>query len=225
MKIVIQCAATKDPGAGHMRTAGGHRVLFVGDPSTAPATNEYVYARPDDPSDDGRSWRERLLRYNETPGTNPLGLARAYELYADPAYRDLAKGVGIENLFILSAGWGLIPASFLTPAYDITFSASAESWQRRRAGDVYHDFRIARQDGVEPLVFLGGEDYLPLFAAVTKGYEGRRVALHNLRTMPRLDGVELVRYPATTSTDWHYESARALLDGRFPVHPPRGMGA
>lgn len=31
-----------------------------------------VYARPDDRSDDGRSWRKALLDYNRAPGANPL---------------------------------------------------------------------------------------------------------------------------------------------------------
>jgi hypothetical protein len=64
---------------------------------------------------------ELLLRYNEAPGENPLGLLRAFKLYLNDIYRRLARHVGIENFLILSAGWGLIPASFLTPDYDITF--------------------------------------------------------------------------------------------------------
>lgn len=47
---------------------------------------------------------------------------------------------GLDNVMILSAGWGLIPAQFLTPRYDITFSASAEPYVRRRKNQAYEDF-------------------------------------------------------------------------------------
>ena len=217
MKIVIQCAATKDSSAGCMRTSDGRRVLFVADPGTAPASSEFAYARPDDTSEDGRTWRDRLVRYNDAPGSNPYGLLQAYRLYGNPVYKDLAQGVGTENLFILSAGWGLIPSTFLTPAYDITFSGSAEKWKHRGQREVYADFRLAEQGGSEPLVFLGGKDYLPLFARLTNGYAGRRVAFFNLQVKPEVDGIEFVRYPTPTRTNWHYESAKALLDGRLQV--------
>jgi hypothetical protein len=49
------------------------------------------------------------------------------------------KQFGIENTFILSAGWGLIDATFLTPAYDITFSAKADNFVRRRKRDAFYD--------------------------------------------------------------------------------------
>ena len=42
----------------------GRRVLFVANPSIAPVRKGWVYARPDDSSDEGISWRERLAAYN-----------------------------------------------------------------------------------------------------------------------------------------------------------------
>jgi hypothetical protein len=68
MIIVIQCAARKKPSAGHLRTKIGQPVLFVANPAMAPADKAVVYARPDDPSDNGESWRTRLLAYNKEPG-------------------------------------------------------------------------------------------------------------------------------------------------------------
>jgi hypothetical protein len=50
----------------------------------------------------------------------------AFQLYQNEAYRRLADKVGTQKLYILSAGWGLIGAMFLTPSYDITFTAQAE---------------------------------------------------------------------------------------------------
>jgi hypothetical protein len=49
MIIVIQCAASKNPDAGHLMTAGDKPVLFVANPQAAPAKPTHVYARPDEP--------------------------------------------------------------------------------------------------------------------------------------------------------------------------------
>lgn len=79
--------------------------------------NDVLYQHPDDMSDYGWTWREALLKYNQDRPTNPLGLLPAWQLYDNPAYGRLAERVGIEKMFILSAGWGLIRGDFLTPYY------------------------------------------------------------------------------------------------------------
>ena len=211
MKIVIQCAARKDPSAGHLRTVDGRDVMFVAQPTLAPPASAH-YARPDDVSDDGRTWRERLVAYNAA-SDNPLNLLPAYRLYAHGAYRALADRFGLERLFILSAGWGLIPANFLTPGYDITCAISADHWKRRRKGDRYEDFCMVPND-TEPIVFVGGKDYLPLFGTLTVSLRARKVAFFNSRAEPDLpQGFELVRYRTTTRTNSHYECARDLAAG------------
>ena len=48
-----------------------------------------------------------LIRYNRQ-GLNPDGLFRGAELYKPPVYRALVERSGWQNVFILSAGWGLI---------------------------------------------------------------------------------------------------------------------
>ena len=83
-----------------------------------------------------------LVRYNEAPGNNPLSLLPAFELYERDTYRALVKRFGIDKAYILSAGWGLIPASFLTPCYDVTFAANADDWKRRRKRDAYNDLSM-----------------------------------------------------------------------------------
>jgi hypothetical protein len=57
---VIQCAARKQPDAGHLRDKDGRPVLFVADPANAPTDPDIVHARPDDISDQGITWREQL---------------------------------------------------------------------------------------------------------------------------------------------------------------------
>ncbi|BAU49572.1 hypothetical protein SVA_3024 [Sulfurifustis variabilis] len=49
----------------------------------------------------------------------------------------------VRDVFILSAGWGLIGAAFLTPVYDITFSNSADDYKRRRRRNQFDDDFVA----------------------------------------------------------------------------------
>jgi len=215
--VVIQCAARKREDAGFLRRRDGRPVLFVADPASAPASDTYVYARPDDASDHGGSWRDVLVRYNEYPGNNPLLLLPAFELYERDTYRALARQFGIDKTYTLSAGWGLIPASFMTPCYDITFTASAEDWKRRKKRDGYSDLMMLPADTDEQVLFLGGKDYLPLFTRLTAPVRSARTVFYNSATLPDAPGCRLVRFPTTTRTNWHYECAGALLRGELAL--------
>lgn len=215
MKIVIQCAASKDPEAGMLKTSAGTPVLFVADPARAPMRPDIVYARPDDVAEDGVSGREIMRRLNAQPGSNPLGLLPAWRLYRHPAYGKLVERFGEPKTFILSAGWGLLRADALTPLYDITFSAQAEPYKRRRPSDAYADFNMLEGRDTEPVAFFGGKDYLPLFCRLTSDYPGRRIAVFNAANEPQAHGVRFVRYHTRTRTNWHYEAVNAFLDGAF----------
>jgi hypothetical protein len=215
MIVVIQCAASKRADAGSLRTADWRNVLFVADPGKAPPVNSRVHARPDDPAGDGRTWREQLVAYNEA-GRNPLNLSTAYELYENPAYRQLVKALGVHNVFILSAGWGLIRADFLTPLYDITFSSAvkkAAPWKHRGRTDSYRDLRQLPETSTDDVVFLGGKDYVPLFCELSSNVAGERIVFCNSDTPPRAPGCRLERFHTRTRTNWHYECARSLIAG------------
>lgn len=216
MIIVIQCAARKRDDAGRLRTKDGRAVLFVGRPEAAPPEGDTVYARPDDGSDDGTSWRDRLLRYNAM-GSNPLGLCRAAELYLNPVYLEIVRRVGLERTYLLSAGWGLLAGGFLTPDYDITFSAQADAYKRRDRKDHYRDLHMLPDDVAEPIVFVGGRNYLPMFCETTRNVKAPRLVFYNAPEPPDAPGCTLVRYETRTKTNWHYECARAFLDGSLPL--------
>jgi hypothetical protein len=222
---IIQCAARKRPDAGYLRTRDGTRVLFVAEPEAAPLADSVIYARPDD-TVDGTTWRKQLLAYNRNPVGNPLGLLPAFELYQNEAYRKLAAKVGSEKLFILSAGWGLIGASFLTPYYDITFTAQADAYKRRRKNDRYHDLAMLPPDTEEPIVFFGGKDYLPLFDHLSSGVHAPRIVFFNSASAPRIGHARTIRFQTSTPTNWHYECVDAFLSGALDCEigsPERGV--
>ena len=224
MNIVIVCAARKEPRAGCLRRQNGQRVKFVADPDRAPRAASYVYARPDDISDVGVSWRETLRRYNETPEDNSLGLLQAWELYSDPTYdiyEYLARKHGTERLYILSGAWGLISATFLTPMYDITFSTNkyVKPFQRRKAEDCdrYKDFRMLPANTVEPVVFFGGQDYVDFFCSLTKGIKAERYVFHNTSHPPPAPGCQIRKFETEHRKNWHYECARDFIDGKISL--------
>ena len=213
MLIVIQCASTKTPGAGFLRSSDGKPVSFVANPTAAPPNNDCLYARPDDLADDGRSWRKVLLDYNAQTD-NSLQLLMAYRLYENRVYEQLVAKFGLDQVYILSAGWGLIRASFLTPYYDITFSASAELYKRRRPSDPYDDFCMMQAGIDDRVVFFGGKDYIPLFCRLTESIKTAKTVFFNLKSPPSAPGCKLQRFPTTTKTNWHYECANAFLEGK-----------
>ena len=212
MKIVIQCAAKKYAYAGSMKNSDGKDIMFIANPDLIESKNNYIYQKPDDLAEDGLNWRKKLLQYNEQD-SNPLNLLPAYKLYMNGAYKKLVDKYGASNIFILSAGWGLINADFLIPNYDITFSSSADKYKRRQKSDNYHDFCFLPSDTSDDLIFLGGKDYLPLFANLTERYSGKRIVFYNSKYSPMLERCELIYYNSTTRTNWHYECAKKIING------------
>jgi hypothetical protein len=211
--VVIQCAGSKRKNAGFLKTKDGRPISFVAHPEFAPPAGSYVYARPDDASDAGGTWREQLVAYNASRGNNPLGLLPAFELYENDIYRAMVKQCGVENSYILSAGWGLIDAAFLTPAYDITFSAQADKFVRRLKRDTFCDLSLIPVNPSEQVVFFGSKEYVPLFAALTGGLKCERIVFYKTVTPPLAPGCKLVRFETRTRTNWQYECAAAFLRG------------
>lgn len=212
--VVISCAGSKKDDAGHFRTDDGRKVMFVADPSKAPRDSEFHYARPDDLAD-GVSWRDRLRDYNADRCDNPFGLLPAGRLYRNETYSRLVERYRLDGFYILSAGWGLIRADFLTPKYDITFSNKADASKRRRAGNDWNDLNMLPAEGAESVMFFGGKAYVPLFCRLTKDYRGRRIVWSRSVAQPPVPGCETRPFDTTTRTNWHYECVRAFLDGKL----------
>ena len=211
--VVIQCAATKRAGAGHLVASDGRAVQIVARPR-ARATGSYgLFARPDDMAESSCTWRDILAKYNAKGSNDPLGLSPAYRLYSHPIYERLAKFVGLQNFFVLSAGRGLMSAEYLIPHYDITFSASADDYKRRRRGDRYLDFCMMPSTVDAEIIFFGGKDYLPLFCKLTAHITGNKTVYYNSSARPNAPGCKLVRFDTTTRTNWHYECAQAYIAG------------
>jgi hypothetical protein len=223
MRIIIQCAGDK-PDEGYFRGNDGRIVNFVAHPELASpaAQTEHVLARPDDIATGSRTWRELVVEYNALAVTrgNGWGILQASRLYRPPIYNQLVTKFGAGSLFILSAGWGLIRSDFLTPNYDITFSSKAERMNQRRHDDRFQDLVQLDANSAEPIVFLGGKEYIPLFCLLTACSRAERLIYFNSSTPPVAPGCRLERYHTTRRTNWHYECANRLVAGTLIPVPP-----
>ena len=191
-------------------TADGKPVFFVADPAIAPQQSEVEYRRPDDITPSGLSWRDELVKYNKNHrdnGANPRCLLPAWRLYKNSAYGHLVNQLGEDKVFILSAGWGLIPAPFLTPYYNITFVG--KGYKRRYKRARYADFSMLPKDASHPIHFLGGKDYVPLFLRLTAETGAERI-IHHVGSPPPAPNCRFRRFETTRRTNWHYECAMTL---------------
>ena len=220
MRIVIQCAGRKHGGAGRLKNASGVSVVFVAHPEKCTQTESSAhYCRPDDEVGIGvGTWREYLALYNRQ-SLNPDGLFRAAELYKPPVYQALVEQYGWQNVFILSAGWGLIRSDFLTPYYDITFSNQSPPCNRRRPGDRFQDFNHLRDVDIssnETVYFFGGKDYLSLYYSLTQDIAARKVIYHLQHNLSLCQGYEYIRYRSCRRTNWHYSCVQDFMEDKVP---------
>lgn len=214
MKIIIQCAGAKQP---HANYTGFHQHgHYIENFLARPNADHLHCTHPDLECANGITWRETLAQYNQqNSANNPQYLSQAYELYRPAAYGNLVAEFGVENVYILSAGWGLIRADYLIPDYDITFSANAEPHQRRRNNDDYNDFNHLAGN-TEPLIFLGGISYQPLLFQLTQQLDCDIRLVFRAENPPALPINANARYmkrnfQTPRRTNWHYEAANALI--------------
>ena len=216
-KIIIQCSRSKREDARTFFGQNGKPVKFVAHPELCDTSQPFIFCRPDDYLPRSNiSWRQYLKSYNRQ-GTNSAGLSRAADLYKPEIYRLLADLFGLENTYILSAGWGLVRASFLIPDCDITFSRRAGSSYRRTEIDEYNDFNQLLRDGSvsrnDDIYFFGGRDYLPLLYKLTRFLPEKKVVYYQSAEIPREEDLsyEYIRYHTKQRSNWHHACAMDFI--------------
>lgn len=122
MIAIIQCSGSKYC-TGHFTTASNNPVSFC---NTNPFHPQRTCYYPWDISDmPPHTWIDRVHTYNGAGG-NSHAFLPAISLYKPKIYRDLEawikKSSANREVYILSAGWGLVRSSFLLPCYDLTFA-------------------------------------------------------------------------------------------------------
>lgn len=216
--IVIACAGSKATDAGYWTTDEGKTVKFIARPGEAQPGGNVIYARPDDTDEQsGKTWRALLKEYNRRwrgKDDNGRELLPAYRLYSKPIYGDLVDKYGMERVFILSAGWGLIRSDFLTPQYDITF-ASGAGCSRRKQSDWYDDCNEMPDSPGERIYLFAGLAYHKLFCRLIQGKGHERIVFYRSQEIPSCPGCRTKPYLANVQTNWHYLCARDFMNGKI----------
>ena len=215
MKVIIQCSGSKRSDARTL-TYGGIIANFVANAKLAPPSKSETSVTPDDAiAGSSMTWRELLLRSQGVQS----GLLTVAELYRPRVYRQLVASYGPENVFILSAGWGLIRADFRLPNYDITFSSQAEKYKRRKASESFSDFNQL-SDGTDPVVFFGGQNYRPLLNTLLLSHQRQKIAFFRSEGNAKpgfFRGWDMRPYITPKLTNWHYDAAAAFATGHLRI--------
>jgi hypothetical protein len=214
IKLVIQCAGSKFENAGRLTTVSGEKVLFAAHPERYNLQGKCY--RPDDIREGtGSTWRAYLESYNRQ-GSNPSHLFSAGDLAKAPVYKALMRNFGAANVFILSAGWGLVRSDYLLPYYDITFSNQGKPYSKRRPSDRFEDFNQLSSAAIQPdetIYFFGGQSYLPLYLKLTRNIAARKVIYHSHDAALQIQGYICIPSPYPGSQNWHYKCAQGFIDG------------
>jgi len=153
----------------------------VADPSKFVGENQKA-VRPDDAIDEqGRTWRDEVILLNRSGRcVVDMRLRKAEELYERPIYRRLVAEFDVENVYVLSAGWGLIRSDYYLPKYDITFSPVKRGYRYKRRSvkeRIWQDFNQLCPSN-EPLICFVSNSYVPKLIEFTKGYVGPKLAFY-----------------------------------------------
>ena len=145
----------------------------------------------------------------------------AWALYKHRRYGELKQKYGEENLYILSAGWGLVRADYRLPYYDITFSSQAEAYKKRKMAEQYNDEMKIPRDTTRPIIFFGSMGYIDLFCALTKNIKAPRHIWFNTDKSPPQKGCALHDYGKHNhKTNWHYACAQDFMMGTIDINSP-----
>ncbi len=228
MKIVIQCCLQKNPDAGTFSTEDGKVVRFVAQSDDCQITDQEYFCKPDDVMPDNNiTWRDYLVQYNDeycSTRVNPCNLSAAIDLYKPKIYKELGNVFGEENVFILSAGWGLINGRFLLPNYDITFSKRAKKYEEQKFrnrrnsennNSSWKDFNHLSENQIledEIIYFFGGLDYITQYRKLTSSIPNQKVIFYNSNSFQfnANDSYQYTRYRPLNAlkTNWHYQCAK-----------------
>lgn len=159
------------------------------------------------------------MQYNASflaTGANPQGLVSAFALYWPSTYAELAT-LPVEDVFIMSAGWGLVRGDYLLPSYNITFSKQAPKHSQRGARETdWLDFNhlVGAIKPGEDVHFFGGEDYLrPFCNLIARHRSPRDFVIHHKVDEARLSMRGDFRFCRHEIRDrmWHYKALTDFL--------------
>lgn len=129
----------------------------------------------------------------------------------------LADHFGVQNVFILSAGCGLIPELPNALLRPLPSSASAEVYKWWLQADGYRDLNRLPAGEAMTSSSSAGRDYLPQFCALTAVTKGKRIVFYSSAKPPSAPGCQLRPFHTSTRTNWHYGCGNAFVNGSLTI--------
>ncbi len=217
MKIIISCCNRKN---GERLLHNGEVIYFVSNVHQVVPNNKN-YFHPDDlvPNED-ITWRELISKQELYNNLQP-----AHELYRPPIYNSLHHHYG-NNLFIFSAGWGIIRSDFRLPKYNVTYSQNNNipNYAIRNNGDVFNDFN--HLEGIalnERIILIAGSDYVLPFCQLTEDLPNEKIIIYknqillNNNQYLNYGNFQFQHYQTNRRTNWHYEFAQRLINNEIDI--------
>jgi hypothetical protein len=218
MKVIICCCSSKTLESF---TYNGQTINFVAQvPPFIEGRENYFH--PDDfIPNENRTWRD-LIEQQEIRND----LVHAYELYSPGIYRSLYEHFGVD-LFIYSAGWGIVRADYKLPTYNVTFSNTHNKPNyaiRNNNNNHFNDFnQLLGIEANESIVFMGGLDYVIPFCSLTENLPNEKIIVYKnqnlLANIPNVanNNFQFSHYQTTRRTNWHYEFAQRLINNEIEL--------
>lgn len=210
MKIIISCSNRKN---GKPLKYKDKIINFTSRKDEIDQKQE-SYFHPDDLiPNENISWRD-LISLQELVDLTP-----AHNMYKNKIYNSLYNKFG-NDLFIYSAGWGIVRADFKLPNYNITFSKgnNIPLYAKRNFNDEFNDYNQLKEiDENERLIFIAGKDYVLPFCNLSQHLSNEIIILHSSLSVLKNNkylsksNFHFVHYKTNLRTNWHYEFARKLI--------------
>lgn len=210
IRIVIQCCKTKNQNS--ILLCNNRRVVFQ------PQSN-LPWCNIDNTN---TSWVEALRQQNGTrPNLNYSRLLPAGELYLSNVHRGLLnwvkEGRGRE-LYILSAGWGLVCYKRKMPNYDITFSGGQQNNYYINPQEIPYDRLYNDLQGLDSK--KATHIFVCRSYAVGAQYffKNKEAIVEHRRTSSSrrlLETGNTADHNITIRTNWHYKAVREFIGEQY----------
>jgi hypothetical protein len=215
MKIIISCCDRKN---GEAFQHNGNIINFISHKNQLP-NGSGLYFHPDDfIPNENTTWRELIAQQEIRKDLLPT-----YELYRPKIYNSLYQTFG-EDLFIFSAGWGIVNAGYKLPKYNITFSRgnNIPFYAVRNYEAGFNDFnQLENIDVNDKIILIAGKDYVFPFCQLTNHLPNAKIIIYKnaeiLKNNPYLNhnNFKFFHYVTNRRTNWHYEFADRLINNQI----------
>ena len=159
------------------------------------------------------------------PARQFIGPSRSVSAVSKSSLSGTCCRFRIDESFYFICCLGLSSRRLPLPYYDLTFAHTkpGEGYKRRMQRDTYNDFSQLPNGESGPIVYFGGNNYLPpLLKKVTSHIHCEKVIFFASANPPNDAQWRTIRFDRNFY-NWHYACARDFIAGRLSITGPRDI--